>query len=52
MEREFPRTTAVDRRTSFGMETWQSEKLRFVIVSDADPSGIDNLARLFKEANQ
>jgi hypothetical protein len=34
------------------METWQSEKLRFVIVSDADPPGIDNLARLFKEANQ
>ena len=52
MEREFPRTTEVDRRTSFGMETWQSEKLRFVIVSDADPSGIDNLARLFKEANR
>jgi anti-sigma factor RsiW len=52
MESEFPRTTAVDRRTSFGMETWQSEKLRFVIVSDADPSGIDNLARMFKEANQ
>ncbi len=52
MEREFPGTTAVDRRTSFGMETWQSEKLRFVLVSDADPSGIDNLARLFKEANR
>ena len=52
MEREFPRSTAVDRRTSFGMETWQSEELRFVLVSDADPSGIDNLARLFKEANQ
>lgn len=52
MEREFLRTTAVDRRTSFGMETWQSGKLRFVLVSDADPSGIDNLARLFKEANQ
>ena len=52
MGREFPRTTAVDRRTSFGMETWQSEKLRFVLVSDADPSGIDNLAHLFKETNQ
>ena len=51
MESEFPRSTAVDRRTSFGMETWQSEKLRFVLVSDADPSGIDNLARLFKESN-
>ena len=52
MEREFPRFTAIDRRTSFGMETWQSAKLRFALVSDADPSGIDNLARLFKEANQ
>jgi len=52
MEREFPRSAGVDRRTSFGMETWQSEKLRFVLVSDADPSGIDNLASLFKEANQ
>lgn len=52
IEREFPRSTAVDRRTSFGMETWQSQKLRFVLVSDADPSGIDQLARLFREANQ
>jgi anti-sigma factor RsiW len=52
MEQEFPLSVLVDRRTSFGMETWQSEKLRFVLVSDADPSPIDNLARLFKEANQ
>ena len=52
MEREFPRSAGVDRRTSFGMETWQSEKLRFVLVSDADPSRIEDLARLFKEANQ
>lgn len=52
MEREFPRSTAVDRRTSFGVETWQSEKLRFVLISDVDPSGIDKLAGLFKEANQ
>jgi anti-sigma factor RsiW len=52
MERGFPRSTAVDRRTSFGMETWQSQSLRFVFVSDADPSGIDKLARLFREANR
>jgi anti-sigma factor RsiW len=52
MEREFPRSTTVDRRTSFGMETWQSQSLRFVLVSDADPSGIDKLARLFREANR
>ena len=52
MEREFPGSSAVDRRTSFGMETWQSQKLRFVLVSDADSSAIDRLARLLKEANQ
>jgi anti-sigma factor RsiW len=52
MDREFPRSTAVDRRTSFGTESWQSEELRFVLVSDADPSAIDNLARLLKEANR
>ena len=52
MEREFPRSTEVDRRTSFGMETWRSDKLRFVLISDADPTGIDKLSRLFKEANQ
>jgi anti-sigma factor RsiW len=51
MEREFPPSTSIDRRTSFGIETWQSEKLRFLLVSDADQSGIDNLARLFKGAN-
>ena len=52
MNREFPRTTAVDRRTSFGMETWQSDELRFVLISDADPSWIDKLARMIQGANQ
>jgi anti-sigma factor RsiW len=51
MERELPGSSAVDRPTSFGMETWQSQKLRFVLVSDADSSAIDRLARLLKEAN-
>ena len=52
IEREFPASSAVDRRTSFGMETWQSQKLRFVLVSDADSSAIDKLARLLKDANR
>jgi anti-sigma factor RsiW len=43
---------AQDRRTSFGIEGWQSQQLRFVLVSDADPAGIDNLARLLKQVNQ
>jgi anti-sigma factor RsiW len=42
----------LDRGTSFGIETWKSQQLRFVLVSDADPTGIDNLARLLKQANQ
>jgi len=44
--------TGLDRRTSFGIEAWQSQQLRFVLVSDADPAGIDNLARLLKQVNQ
>ena len=50
--RAFAEQTALDRRTSFGIEAWQSQQLRFVLVSDADPAGIDNLARLLKQANQ
>lgn len=52
INREFPRSAAVDQRTSFGMETWRSERLRFVLISDADPSGIDKLAHMLREANQ
>ena len=52
MEHDFHRSTAIDRRTSFGLETWRSGELRFVLVSDADPSGIENAARLLKEANK
>jgi len=43
---------AQDRGTSFGIEGWQSQQLWFVLVSDADPAGIDNLARLLKQVNQ
>jgi|SRR5579862_9342336 len=52
MEREFPPSAGVDRRTSFGLETWRSGELRFVLVSDADPYGLENVARLLKEANK
>lgn len=46
-----PESAKIDDRTSFGMESWQSQTLRFVLVSDADPGGIEELARLFKAAN-
>jgi anti-sigma factor RsiW len=42
----------LDRGTSFGIETWKSQQLRFVLVSDADPAGIDSLARLLKQVNE
>jgi anti-sigma factor RsiW len=49
--RTFMESAVLDRRTSFGIEAWQSRQLRFVLVSDADPAGIDNLARLLKQVN-
>ena len=50
--RTFTDLAVMDRRTSFGIEAWQSQQLKFVLVSDADPVGIDNLARLLKQANE
>jgi anti-sigma factor RsiW len=47
----FAERATPDRRTSFGVEAWQSQQLRFVVVSDADRAGIDNLARLLKQVN-
>lgn len=42
----------LDRGTSFGIETWKSRQLGFVLVSDADPPALDNLARLLKQVNE
>jgi anti-sigma factor RsiW len=43
---------ATTRRNSFSMESWQSQGLRFVIVGDADPAILDNLAQSLKQANR
>ena len=51
LERALTEQAELDRRTSFGIEAWQSQRLRFVLVSDADPAGIDNLGRLLKQVN-
>jgi hypothetical protein len=48
----FSPSAILDRDTSFGIETWKTQQLRFVLVSDADPTGIDNLARLLKQVNE
>jgi len=50
--RGFSQSAVLDRGTSFGIEAWQSQQLRFVLVSDADSAGIDNLARLLKQVNE
>jgi anti-sigma factor RsiW len=50
--RAFSKPTVQDRGTSFGIRGWQSKQLSFVLVSDADPAGIENLARLLKQVNE
>jgi anti-sigma factor RsiW len=46
------RPMGLDRETSFGIETWESQQLRFVLVSDADPAGIESFATMLKQANE
>jgi anti-sigma factor RsiW len=52
MGQAFPSSLSVLHRNSFSTETWHSQELRFVVISDADAAGIDNLARSLKQANQ
>jgi anti-sigma factor RsiW len=39
-------------RNSFNVETWRSNNLRFFIIGDADPAGIEKLVQSLKHANQ
>ncbi len=50
--RSFPVSTDVLRRNSFSMETWRSQQLRFVLISDADAGSVERLARVFRDANR
>jgi anti-sigma factor RsiW len=52
LSRAFSEQTRLNRGTSFGIEDWQSQQLRFVLVSDADTAGIENLATLLKQVNE
>ena len=51
LSRALSGSNEVSHRNSFGVESWPSQELRFVIISDADPAGIDKLAQLLKQAN-
>jgi anti-sigma factor RsiW len=48
----FPLTGGVQDLNSFGVETWQSNGLRFFVIGDSDPTEIDKLAHVLKQANQ
>ena len=51
LSRALAGTSGVSHRNSFGVESWPSQELRFVIISDADPAGIDKLSQLLKQVN-
>ena len=51
LARAFAGFNNVQRRNSFAVDTWSSQGLRFVLISDADPAAIDKLSQLFKQAN-
>lgn len=51
LARAFAGPTSVEHRNSFSIDTWTSQELRFVIIGDADPAAITNLAQLLREAN-
>ena len=50
--RSFSGLSGVQRRDSFEMQSWQSQGLVFVLISDADPAAVDKLSQLFKQANR
>ena len=50
--RAFSKPTVRDRRTSFGIEAWQTKQLSFALISDTDSAGTENLARLLKQVNE
>ncbi len=51
LERAFAGFSGVQHRNSFGLDTWQSHDLRFLLISDAGPAALDQLAELIKQAN-
>ncbi len=52
LDRAFAAPSAVTHRSNFGVETWQSQGLRFFVIGDADVAVISRLAQDFQSANQ
>jgi len=51
MTRAFAHAKSVEARSGFAMETWSSDGLRFVVVSDTEPAAIEKLAAMMQQAN-
>ena len=51
LARAFAGPSSVEHRNSFSIETWTSQDLRFVVIGDAEPTAINKLAQLLKQAN-
>jgi anti-sigma factor RsiW len=51
LARAFAGFSQVQHRNSFAVDTWASQGLRFVFISDAEPAAIEKLSQLFKQAN-
>lgn len=50
LSRSLPRSNAV-QQLAFNISTWPSHRLRFFVVSDAEPAEVEKLAELMKRAN-
>lgn len=51
LARAFSGFNGVQHRNAFAMDTWTSQGLRFVVISDADLAAISKLSQLFKQIN-
>jgi anti-sigma factor RsiW len=47
----FPASTQASAHNAFTVETWQSNGLRFLVIGDIDPTGVERLAQALKQAN-
>ena len=52
LARAFPLAGVVQNRTSFTVDTWHSQDLRFFVVGDTEPPEIDLLAHALRQANE
>jgi len=52
LTRAFPLAGIVQNRSSFTVDTWHSEDLRFFVVGDTEPAEIDLLAHALRQANE